>query len=720
MMEAPRRALSGFVLAAFFACVFPSAAPQDAGKDQAKAIASEIKKVDEKIKEEGDRVAKKKEALQLEFAALGRPEAKSALQAKLVEIGNKHKGAFKPAKPGPDSKGADTRPRAPDSVRNAIQEEARAALAGTVGRNLSTVMDKTLADNLVVVLGDGGQVDYKALLEDTITEIFTGTDFESNYRKLIPTFEKKLIDLREELAALKQKLADLEAGATGKTTGAPPGMVLVPGGKVRIGIDDKEYAAIKKAVGYGPNDHFDLDMYALGWPPHEVDLEPFFIDVNEVTCRQWSEFIRDTQRKAPKNWARKDEKKAESRANGTPAPEPAPASRPAGADDYTPPPDMLDLPVTMITYEEVELFCAWCGRRPPTEFEWEAAARARSPGETGARWWPFGDVYDRRSAQCNNQTAVTHPLRQNRQLAPIGSFPLDKSALGILDLGGNVLEMTSSQFLAYPKWVEAKCPSQKQGKDPHSGSLLVLRGGSAAAPELYSLTSTRKAMTVKAADLVGFRTVLSKSKGKDFVMSVAGDQQLAPALATIGTALRDEKSGRAELATNDPSRFWVGQAGGWDPARNVPARASYIGVLARNTSEFTDPSKLKTLSREQKKPLMIGWFTSAVDFTNPEIPKGNYWILWDPGRSRGKDKVATSEGLVLQSTADADKFYEIRNVSPVLVPRSSEPTKLTAEKDGSLLNVLLTFPVRDRKESRFIVELRLETAPGALKAFNFK
>ena len=56
-------------------------------------------------------------------------------------------------------------------------------------------------------------------------------------------------------------------------------------------------------------------------------------------------------------------------------------------------------------------------------------------------------------------------------------------------------------------------------------------------------------------------------------------------------------------------------------------------------------------------------------------------------------------------------------MNPVLVPRSSEPTKLTTEKNGSLLNVLLTYPVRDRKEARFIIEFRLETAEGALKAF---
>jgi formylglycine-generating enzyme required for sulfatase activity len=708
MMEAPRRALGGFILGLILALT--PLAPQDAAKDAAKAVTAEIKKVDEKIKEESDRVAKKKEAVQLEFTALNRAETKAALQAKLAEIGAKHKDAVKP----PNAQNA----KVPDGVRNTVQEECRAALAATVGRNLSTVMDATFATNLIIVLRDQGPVDYKALVDDTITEIFTGTDFESNYRKLIPTFEKKLLELKSEQAALKQKLADIEAEVQGRSQGTPPGMVLVPGGKVRIGLDAKEYEAAKKAAGFDPGK--DLDMYALGWPAHDVEIDEFYIDVNEVTCRQWSAFIRDTQRKAPKNWTvKKDEKNGpQTRPNGM-APAAAPTTKPAG-DDYTPPPGMEDMPVTMITIDEAEMFAAWCGRRLVTEFEWEAAARAKAPGEKSVRLWPWGDAYDRRTAQCNNQTAVNHALRQAHLLVPIGTFAADKSALGVIDLGGNVLEMTISQFNPYPGWSVGKCPSKKEGKDPFSGSLLVLRGGSAAADELQSLTTSRKAKSLTAAELIGFRTGKSKTKGKDFFQSVAGPNQLAAQLEAIGTALKDEKTGRAELATGDPTRYWVGQAGGWDSERQIPSRASFIGVIGRNTSEFNDLSRLKSLCREQKKPLMLGWFSSPVDFTNPEIPKGTYWVLWDPGRSRGKDLVATPEGVSLQLVSDPTKFYEVRNVNPVLVARSTEPTKLSSEKDGSLLNVVMTYPVRDRKEARFIIELRLETAPGALKPYTFK
>src|SRR5262245_14267246 len=95
MIDAPSRALSGLLLTALLVA---GAAAQDAA-----AINAEIKKVEEKLKEEVDRVAKKKENLQVEFAALNRPETKTALQAKLAEIGAKHKEAVAGTK-GTDSK----------------------------------------------------------------------------------------------------------------------------------------------------------------------------------------------------------------------------------------------------------------------------------------------------------------------------------------------------------------------------------------------------------------------------------------------------------------------------------------------------------------------------------------------------------------------------------------------------------------------------------------
>jgi formylglycine-generating enzyme required for sulfatase activity len=710
MMEAPRRALSGIVLGLLIAF---AAAAQDAAK--VTAINAEIKKVEDKIKEESERVARKKENLQVEFAALNHAETKTALQTKLAEIGAKHRAELKPAGAPKDGHGAESRPKVPDAIRNAIQEECRAALAATVGRNLATVLDSQFATNLVILLREEAPVNYEALLTDTIGEIFTGTDFEANYRKLIPTFEKKLIDLNDELAGLKQRLADIDAEARARQQGLPPGMVLVPGGKYRIGMETPEFELAKKAARFDPKGG-NISMYELGWPAHDVEIQDFFIDVNEVTNRYWAEFVKDTGRKPPKTWAPKPEKKEPAAVPNSGAQNAA--TRPSGADILVPA-GMENLPVTSVTYEEVELYCQWCGRRPPTEFEWEAAARWRPAGDKSVRFWPWGDTYDLLKAQCNNATAAASPLRQGSKLTPVGSFPQGKSALGINDMGGNAAEWTSSYFNAYPNWKEDKAPSNKQGKDPFSGSIQVLRGGTALGDEMYTLTTTRKPMNAKSADLVGFRTAASKTRGKDFFDSVTSGNQLAAQLEQVGPPLKDEKSGRAELALADPSRYWAIQAGGWDFERQVPARAQFIAMICRNTLEFADGTRIKSLAREHKKPLMLGYFNSAVDFTKPEIPKGAYWVMWDPGRSKGegKNKIAVPEMLTFQSMTNRENVYDGPQVNPVFVAGSTEHTHFATEKSGSQLSIIMCFPVKDRKDGRCIIEIRLETAPEALKAF---
>jgi formylglycine-generating enzyme required for sulfatase activity len=700
MMEAPRRALSGLVLS--IAIVFPALA-QDAAKDAAKAINAEIKKVEERIKEESDRVAKKKENLQVEFAAMLRDDTQKSLQAKVAEIGAKHRAALSPAG------GAESRPPVPDALRNTIQEECRAALAATIGRNLAIVMEGELSSNLIAALSTNQPVDYAALVNDTINLVFTGNDFEQNYRRLaVSTFEKRLIELQGELAAQKQRLADLDADAKGRAMGIPAGMVAVPAGKYRIGSDGKEFDEIRKRLRYDPQQG-QLDKCVLGWPPHDVELDEFFIDVNEVTNKYWAEFVKDTGRKPPKHWS-----PAEKKAGSSIAP---PNGQPAG--DEMIPAGMENLPITFVTYDEVVLFCEWWGRRLPTEFEWEAAARYKPAGDKSLRWWPWGDTYDLTKPFCNNQTAATHPLRQGKHnLTPVGSFPLGKSALGLNDLAGNAYELTSSYFTAYPGWKSEKAPSPRECKDDFSGSLVVLRGGTALGNELYSLTTTRKGMTKQTADLVGFRTALSKARGKDFIQAVAGSNQLAAQLEAVGPAMKDEKSGRPELALDDPTRYSALMAGGWDAERQLPARARFIGMACRNTTEFTDAAGLKSMARDRKKPVMLGYFRSEVDFVKPDLPKGTYWITWDPGRVKGtgKDKIQSPEGIVFRPFANPEGAYDVPG-TPVLVAKSTEPTKLVADRSGSALTLIMSFPVRDRKESRFIIEMKLDAGPDGLKGY---
>jgi formylglycine-generating enzyme required for sulfatase activity len=714
MVNVPRRALSGFLAAMVIGLSVQAQDP--------KAIEAEIKKVETRIAEETERVQRKKESLQVEFTALQRAETKAALAGKLSQIGAKHR----PALVAPSGQGgADSHPAVPEALRTAIQEDCRGAIAATVGRNLSTVLDGELSSSLISLLRGDAPVDYAMVVNETIDLIFDGPDFETNYKKLIPTFEKGLLALKSELAGLNQQIDDVKAGERARTLGIPPAMVLVPGGKYRIGNDATEFEAIRKELRFSAGQG-NIDKYWIGWPAHEVTIEDFYLDVNEVPNRFWAEFVRDTGRKPPKYWVdkkRQREKEREKKSQAISAPNgatTAEAAPKAGAESLVPE-GMENLPVTYVTFDEVLAYLEWCGKRLPTEFEWEAAARFRRPGDTSARWWTWGDQYDLKRAFANNQSAAAHPLRDpDSQLTPVGTFPQGRSVLGINDLIGNAAEMTSSAFTPYPGWQENKVPSAKDGKEPFSPNLVVLRGGMAKAPELVTLTTTRIPMIKASAEMVGFRTALSKARGRDFIQTVAGGTRLAANLESVGAALKDEKSGRPELAVDDPSRLTALVAGGWDPERQLPARAHHVGVVCRNTLEFTDATRMKSLARERKAPVMLGYLNSAVDFVEPPAQKGAWWIVWDPGRTKGsgKEKISIAEGFALQSVSNPELFLPLPDANPpVVVAKTTETTRLTVGKSASEVTVLLSFPIQGRKDARFFVEFKLATAPEALKPF---
>lgn len=91
-------------------------------------------------------------------------------------------------------------------------------------------------------------------------------------------------------------------------------------------------------------------------------------------------------------------------------------------------------PIRGISWFEADAYCLSLGKRLPTEFEWEKAAR----GSDG-RLFVWGNKFEKEAANLSQKVNKS------------GSREKDKSAYGIYDMNGNVSEWTSSWYLAYPQ-----------------------------------------------------------------------------------------------------------------------------------------------------------------------------------------------------------------------------------------------------------------------------
>ncbi len=238
--------------------------------------------------------------------------------------------------------------------------------------------------------------------------------------------------------------------AAGETS-YEPSMILTEGGSYPIG---------------------SADGLASARPPHRVALDPFLVDVYEVTNAQFESFLNVLE-----VTAKRDVRAGELRPDDIEGPD---ADRLWGGssgndrafiemDDtdarigivdgrFTPEPGFADHPVSESTWQGAVAFCAWRGARLPTEAEWEAAARGME-----GRIYPWGE------APPTPEHAVFG--RGRGETDPVGSHPKGATPEGVFDLSGNEAEWTSSLFKPYPYDVE------DGREDPNAPGERVTRGG---------------------------------------------------------------------------------------------------------------------------------------------------------------------------------------------------------------------------------------------------
>ena len=243
---------------------------------------------------------------------------------------------------------------------------------------------------------------------------------------------------------------------------APDGMVYVPGGRTKIGIETERWKQLRAERETGPRHLFGRDAR----PPFQADVASFFLDAHPVTVAQFRDFVEAT---GYTTQAEEFGNAGVLRGGQWRLVDGATWRHPLGPDQSAAPDDH---PVTQISWNDAQSYCEWAGKRLPTEVEWEHAARAGQDRRRLCLW--DGDCRDRSArVEHANTWQGKYPVQNAvddgyRYTSPVGAF--GATALGLQDMSGNVWEWTAS-------W---KRPYEERGTDvqPTNRSERVQRGGS--------------------------------------------------------------------------------------------------------------------------------------------------------------------------------------------------------------------------------------------------
>jgi len=190
-------------------------------------------------------------------------------------------------------------------------------------------------------------------------------------------------------------------------------MVYVPPGPFLMGSDLKDIEAAFASASLKYKDVLWV-WFEREIPKHEVNLPGFWIDLLPVTCAQYKRFCDMTGYHVPDNWTS--------------------GRIPENREDH---------PVVNVSWEDVLAYCAWVGKRPPYESEWEKAARG-----TDGSIWPWGNDY------IEDRGNIDHGYAAGTK--PVGSFPRGASPYGCLDMAGNVFQWTRDICVQYPGYTETE------------------------------------------------------------------------------------------------------------------------------------------------------------------------------------------------------------------------------------------------------------------------
>ena len=216
-----------------------------------------------------------------------------------------------------------------------------------------------------------------------------------------------------------------------------------------------------REVGCGGNGFcFDNEL-----PRHRVWLEPYAMAQSLVTCGEFAEFMGDGGYNRPELWLSAGW--AAVKSNGWRAP----LYWTSAGDEWSvftlrgelPLKELVTSPVSHVSFYEADAFARWAGKRLPTEFEWEIAAKGE-PVE--------GNLLDSGLLIPSSSTAHRQDERTPKQM------------------WGDCWEWTASAYLGYPGFKPlAGALGEYNGK--FMSGQMVLRGGSCVTPAAHIRSSYR-------------------------------------------------------------------------------------------------------------------------------------------------------------------------------------------------------------------------------------
>ncbi len=179
-------------------------------------------------------------------------------------------------------------------------------------------------------------------------------------------------------------------------------MVLIPAGPFLMGVDrevnvDTEKMSKRQQLRYAVS----REAFHDEGPARNVILDPFYMDIYEVSNKQYGEFMKATGHAAPAYW-----------------------------DDHRR--NKPDQPVSGVNWHDAKAFCNWANKRLPTEAEWEKAASGPQKFK-----YPWGNEMDPSKSNYGRKKEFT---------ANVDAYPEGKSGYGVYNMAGNVFEWTADWY----------------------------------------------------------------------------------------------------------------------------------------------------------------------------------------------------------------------------------------------------------------------------------